>query len=728
MPVCFDAASGVLSLHTDHTTYQLAIRHRGLLLHTWYGPRVTDDMSYAIPYADRGFSGNPADAEDDRTVSCDTLPQEYPCEGSGDFRATAFGLRDQGGVSGCDLRYVGHRVLPGKYTLPRLPAVFAEEGEAETVEITLQDLRLPVQVRLLYGVLPGMDCITRSAVITNRGDAPVTLENAASLCLDFLHGEFDRIAFWGKHSLERQAERRPVGHGEEVFGSRRGASSHHMNPFLVLCDRDATEDSGLALGCALMWSGSFSARVGLDAFGQTRLTMGIQNERFNYLLQPGESFTAPEAVMVLSEQGLGEMSRRFHRLILGHVLRFPRPDMPRPVLINNWEATYMDFTGDKIVEIARQAAGLGVDMMVLDDGWFGRRSSDHDGLGDWWVNEEKLGCSLPRLAERIRRLGMKFGLWIEPEMVNRPSDLAREHPDWIFTIPGKPPVTSRDQLVLDFSRPDVVDAILERLDRIITEARVDYIKMDMNRSLNDVYTQADFQSQGKVLYRYTLGVYRFLQALRDRHPDLLIEGCSGGGGRFDLGMLYFTPQIWCSDDTDPIERLKIQYGTSFCYPPCVMGAHVSVSPSEQTGRVTPLSVRGAVAMAGTFGYELDPARLSPEEKEEVRQQIRTFRRYQPLMLQGDYYRLTDNMADREKAAWMFVSPDKSEALVTWVTRDAHDNPAAQFVTCRGLDPEALYRDEATGEARTGAALMRMGLLIPRSKGEYTARQIHLLRV
>lgn len=728
MPILYDEAAATLTLHTAHTTYQMKVMHHGQLIHTYYGPRCEGDMSYLIQYRDRGFSGNPFDAGMDRTVSCDVLPLEYPCEGNGDYRHTAFGARDMGGVSGCDLRYVSHTVEQGKYSLPGMPAVFAAGEEAQTLRVVLRDARLPVEVTLLYGVLPERDCITRSVIIRNAGEADVVLENAASAALDFLTGDFDLMHFYGRHTSERTPERTPVTHQETVVGSRRGASSHQQNPFVILAEHDAGEDHGRCIGVSLVWSGSFSCRAGKDGYDQTRLTMGIQEERFNYLLTPGEVFTAPEAVMMLTDRGLTDLSQRFHQLISGHIIRDPWKGQERPVLINNWEATYMDFTGEKIVQIAKQAAELGVDMMVLDDGWFGRRSSDHDGLGDWRVNEAKLGCSMRELAARVKALGMRFGLWIEPEMVNMASDLFQQHPDWAFIIPGKQPVRSRDQLVLDFSRREVVDNICSQLFSVLDGSGIDYIKMDMNRSINDVYSAAmEHQSQGKVLYKYVLGVYDFMERLRTRYPSMLIEGCSGGGGRFDAGMLYYAPQIWCSDMTDAIERIRIQYGTSFGYPVHCMGAHVSVSPNEQTGRVTPINTRAVVAMAGTFGYELDLNLVSEEDKAAVRQQIRDFKRWQHLMRDGLYFRLTDGLENREEAAWMLTAKDRSEALVSIVTLDIHDNAPIRYIRLKGLDAEAVYRDTHSGQTCTGAALMYAGLPVPRHRGEYVAWQIHLIR-
>lgn len=728
MPILFNEDAQTLTLHTAHTTYQMKVMHHGLLVHTYYGPSCEGDMSYLIQYRDRGFSGNPFDAGMDRTISCDVLPLEYPCEGNGDYRHTAFGVKDKKGVSGCDLRYVSHTIEAGKYALPGMPAAYAEAANAQTLRVELRDERLPVEVTLLYGVLPECDCITRSAIIRNGGSEEIILENAASMNVDYLTGDFDLLHFYGRHAAERALERTSVGYEDIVIGSRRGASSHHHNPFVILADHAANEDWGLCLGVSLLWSGSFACTALKDSYDQTRLTMGIQEERFNYTLAPGETFIAPEAAMILTDKGLTSLSQSFHRFISEHVIRGRWKGVERPVLINNWEATYMDFTGDRIVAIARQASELGVDMMVLDDGWFGRRSSDHDGLGDWRVNEEKLGCTMKEMVARVKALGMRFGLWIEPEMVNMASDLFREHPDWAFIIPGKQPVRSRDQLLLDFSRKEVVDNICEQLFSVLDGCGIDYIKMDMNRSINDVYSAAmTSQSQGKVLYQYMLGVYVFMERLLTRYPDLLLEGCAGGGGRFDAGMLYYAPQIWCSDMTDAIERVRIQYGTSFGYPVHTMGAHVSKSPNEQTGRETPINTRGAVAMAGTFGYELDLNLVSEDDKEAVRQQIINFKRWCHLNFDGLYFRLTDVNTNREEAAWMLVAPDKSEALITIVTLDIHDNAPIRYIRCKGLDRTAVYYEEQSGQRYTGAALMHAGIPVPKHRGEYVAWQIHLTR-
>lgn len=732
MSIHFDETAKTISLYTEHTTYQMKLGPGGLLLHTYYGPSAQGDMSYSICMRDRGFSGNPNDAGSDRRVSADTLPMEFPCDGSGDYRAAAFGLRAGDGTVGCDLRYRGHEILPGKYTLPGLPAVYSDE-DAQTLRLTLRDEVLGVEAVLLYGVLPGSDVITRTVTVRNQGPAAVTVLNAASLCLDFTGDSWELIHFRGRHAGERELMKTPVDQREILIGSRRGTSSHHQNPFVILADRDTREGSGPCIGAGLLWSGSFACNVGGDPFGGGRLVLGIQPEHFDYPLEPGEAFQAPEAVLAYSQTGLAHLSHLFHDLVSEHIVRGPWKDRRRPVLINNWEATQMDFDGEKILAIARQAAALGVEMMVLDDGWFGGRKDDNAGLGDWWVNTGKLGGTMGGLAEKIRAMGMKFGLWIEPEMVNEDSGLYRAHPDWAFQIPGRGPVRGRNQLVLDFSRPEIVDAIFEQIAAVLDECQADYVKMDMNRSICDVYSAVmSCQSQGKILYRYTLGVYRFMEKLLARYPNLLLEGCSGGGGRFDLGMLYYCPQIWCSDNTDAIDRIRIQYGTSFAYPLSAMGAHVSAVPNYDTRRVTPLSTRAVVAMAGTFGYELDLNLLSQEEKEQVRRQIQRFIRFEPLIHQGLYYRLTPVGENSQEAGWMCVARDGSEALVSIVTLDVTGNAPNRFLTLAGLDPAAQYRDADSGLIFPAAALMSQGLplfsLSRLPRGEYQSAQIHLVRV
>lgn len=717
----------LITLHTKNTTYQMGITDLGFLLHLYYGPKAEGDMSLLLNGYDRGFSGNPYDAGDDRTCSLDVFPQEYPCYGNGDFRNPAFNVRNERGVFGVDLRYVSHRMIKGKYAIPGLPAVYEEEEKAFTLEVCLADPVMGVEVTLKYGILENLDVITRCAVIKNTGKGTVFITKVYSAVLDFLGGDFDLLHFQGRHTMERNLERIPVIHGSQTFGSLRGTSSHQHNPFCILADRETTEDFGGCYGMCFLYSGNFRFEVEKDQFQQIRMQIGLQDEMFDYPLAAGEIFHTPETAMAYTSQGLAALSHIYHELIRYHVCRGKYKTARRPVLINSWEAAYFDFDRKKIMDLAKQASDLGVEMLVLDDGWFGNRDTDNSGLGDWYVNEKKLGGTLAELAGEINKLGMKFGLWIEPEMVNEDSDLYREHPDWAYVIPGRKPVRGRNQLVLDFSRKEVVDYIFEQISNVISGANVEYIKMDMNRSICDVYTAVEgYQNYGRIMHEYVLGIYDFLERLNQQFPDILIEGCSGGGGRFDAGMLYYTPQIWCSDNSDAIERIFIQHGTSFCYPISTVGSHVSAVPNHQTGRVTDIYTRSVVAMAGSFGYELDLNLISEEEKDAVRQQIRDYIKYWDLIHNGDYYRLTTPGKDVEMAAWGFVSKDKKEALLYVVSLNTHGNEPINYIRFRGLAPRICYRCEETDAVYSGSALAHVGFPVPVIMGEYKAWQMHFL--
>ena len=722
MAVKYQEEDHIFTLQTEHTTYQMKVDEFGFLLHLYYGGKAEGCMDYLLTCSDRGFSGNPFDVGADRTYSMDVLPQEYPCLGTGDYRNCAVNIRNADGSECCDLRYASHEVRKGKYSLKGLPAVFAGEEEADTLEICLEDRVSGVQVRLLYGVLEKEDIITRSAVIRNGGSGTVVVEKASSACLDFVTGEYDILSFYGRHAMERNFQRTRAAHGTFRIGSRRGTSSHQYNPAVMLAERETSEDAGSCYGMIFVYSGNFLCEAEQDQFGQTRLLMGLQEELFHYPLKAGESLVVPETILGYTENGFGALSRMFHRCIRNHICRGKYAHGPRPVLLNSWEASYFDFDGESICRLAEDAAALGIDMVVMDDGWFGKRDDDNSGLGDWTVNEAKLGLTLGEMIGRINGLGVKFGIWIEPEMVSEDSGLYREHPDWALQIPGRKPVRGRNQLVLDFSREDVRKYIFKRICGVLDQGNIEYVKWDMNRSITDVYSVE--KDQGKILYDYVLGVYDFLEKLTERYPGMLIEGCSGGGGRFDAGMLYYTPQIWCSDNTDAADRLRIQYGTSFFYPACTVGSHVSAVPNHQTGRKCSLHTRGVVAMAGTFGYELDPGKLTEEEKAEVRAQVARYKKYADLIRTGDYYRLSEPFRD-VCAAWAFVSEDRSRVLLNVVMQEVRGNMPTCYVKLKGLDPDVLYRDTESGRKYYGSALMRAGLPIPAGMGEYRAYQAEL---
>lgn len=720
MAITFNETTRIFTLTTAHTTYQMQADAQGYLLHLYYGARTAGEMDYLLNYGDRGFSGNPNSAGSDRTYSLDALPQEYPSLGTGDFRNYALNIENADGSQCCNPVYITHEIAAGKYTLKGLPFVRAEENEAETLKIILEDPVTKVELHLLYGVLEKEDIITRSVIIKNAGKAPVTVKKAQSACLDFLHGDYDLIKFHGRHAMERNMERMPVSHESTRIGSRRGTSSHQYNPGVILAGKNTNEDSGSCYGMLFVYSGNFLVEAEKDQYDQTRIQMGLTDELFAYPLEAGAEFIAPEVILSYTNKGLSRLSKQYHHCIMNHICQGKYVHANRPVLINSWEAAYFDFTGDTIVELAKEAKALGIDMVVMDDGWFGKRNDDNSSLGDWYVNEEKLGGTLTKLIERVNAEGVKFGIWIEPEMVSEDSDLYREHPDWAITIPGRKPVRSRNQLVLDFSRKEVRDEIFKRICAVLDQGNVEYIKWDMNRSLADIYAP-------NVTYDYVLGVYDFLEKLTNRYPDILIEGCSGGGGRFDAGMLYYTPQIWCSDNTDAINRTRIQYGTSFFYPVAAMGSHVSAVPNHQTGRVTSMHTRGVAAMSGTFGYELNPALLNAKEKAEIRAQLAQYREYQELIREGDYYRLSNPFQDNF-AAWMVVSDDRSKALVSVIRLTAEANPPAAYVTLKGMEEDAFYREKTTGKVYPGAALMEAGILLPAAVSEYEACQIELERV
>lgn len=713
----------IFSIDTKNTTYQMKVDSYGFLLHLYYGAKVNGAMDYLLTYADRGFSGNPAEAGADRTYSLDVLPQEYPTWGTGDYRNAALLIQNADHSESCKLQYAGHTIKKGKYNLSGLPAVYAEENEAETLEIYMEDCVSNLKVTLLYGVVEQLDIITRSVIIENHGSEDIIIEKAGSACLELLPGQYDLLSFCGRHTMERTVQRKRIGYGSSVFESRRGTSSHQYNPAFILADVNATEDRGNCYGIAFVYSGGFRFETEKDPYDQVRTVMSIQPEQFAYPLNPGERFVVPETIFSFSQNGFGALSHNYHNCINHHVIRRSFQKKMRPVLINSWEAAYFDFTGETMLELAKNAADVGIDLVVMDDGWFGKRDDDNSGLGDWEVNEEKLGCSLGTLIEKINELGVDFGIWIEPEMISEDSILYRNHPDWVLQIPGRSPVRSRNQLVLDFSRKDVRDYIFASICKVLDQGNITYVKWDMNRSISDVYSHVNVR--GTVLHDYVVGVYDFLEQMIQRYPELLIEGCSGGGGRFDIGMLYYTPQIWCSDNTDAIDRTKIQYGTSFFYPASAVGSHVSAVPNHQTGRITSLKTRAVVAMAGTFGYELNLQMLSAEEKEEIKEQVAVFKKQNELIQQGTYYRLTNPMEDA-MAAWLFVSENKKHALFNVVVLDKQANAGVTFIKLKGLLEGSTYISSVDNREYAADGLMEAGFPIPSTLGEYEAYQVEFI--
>ncbi len=733
MAVRFDDKTKVFHLETNHTEYQFKIDEVGILQHLYYGRKLGgQDMSYLFVPVDRGFSGNPYELRGDRGHSPDVMPQEFSGCGVGDFRVSSMALVLENGSRSCDPRYVRHEIKKNKSAISNLPSVRQNGDAAQELHVVLADALAGLEIELIYAVLPEKDVITRRTVFRNIGTSSVKLEKAASMSIDFMHGNYDLIHFHGRHAMEREMERQALTHGIKTIGSRRGMSSHHENPFVILCDHNATEESGDCYGFMFVYSGNHKTEVELDQANSTRLVMGLQDENFDWQLKAGDAFDTPEVILSYSAEGLGTLSRQFHRIIRENICDPKYLEMRRPILINNWEATYFSFDTDKIKALADQAAEIGIEMLVLDDGWFGKRDDDNSGLGDWFVNDKKLPGGLKVIADYVNGLGMKFGLWFEPEMVNEDSDLYRTHPDWALCDPGRKPMLSRNQMVLDMGNPAVVDYLYERMSSILESANIEYVKWDFNRSVANVYSGClPADRQGEAAHRFMLGTYALLSRLLERFPHLMIEGCSGGGGRFDAGMLYYCPQIWCSDDTDPIARLGIQYGTSFGYPVSAVGSHVSASPNHQTGRITSLKTRGVVAMAGTFGYELDLSKLNDTEKDIMRGQIADFHKYYDVIQKGNYYRLTNVQEDRYFAAWEFAAKDQREALLNVVVTDVQANPEVPCIKLRGLDETAEYRIEGTELVISGAALMYGGYVLQdivevndASRGSYPAYQIH----
>lgn len=731
MSICFQPETRVFTLHTANTTYQMKISEHGHLLHLYYGARLFDaDLSYLIPRTIRSHESNPAEAGEDRIYSLAAYPQEFSSNDAGDYRIPSIELQNADGSYAFVGKYRSHRILPGKYSLSALPTLYAKEGEtADTLEILLEDEVTHVQVKLLYGVLEARDVITRATVLVNGGDTPIRLERLLSANLDFMTSDFDMIEFFGHHHMERQTDRHPLPHGICEIGSFRGASGHFHNPFAVICEHGTDEDHGAAYGFALMYSGNFLFTAEVDGYSQTRVAMGLHPKQFAFSVAPGECFEAPEVVMSYSATGLSTLTHAYHDVFRNNACPTRSLQKSRPVLINSWEPFRFTFDTEKLLRTARLSREMGCDLFVLDDGWFGVRNDETSGLGDWVANEAKIGGGIPALAERIHALGMKFGLWFEPEMVNENSDLYRAHPDWCLRVPGRAPSRSRHQLCLDLSRPEVCDYIIDAINAVLDAGGVDYVKWDYNRYVCDVYSVGYPPSQqGEIYHRYILGLYRILDGIVKTHPDILFEGCSGGGGRFDGAMLTYFPQIWCSDNTDAPSRLIIQYGTSFAYPVSSMGAHVSACPNRKTARSVSFKTRATVAMHGTFGYELDPDRMTEEERRECQSYSEFYRSHAELIAEGDYYRLSSPYDTSLFTAWQFVSKDGAEALVCAVTQDISILDRNAYVRLRGLEAEALYEIRQTGQRLSGAALSQIGLLLPHTQPQYSAFVFELKRV
>ncbi len=734
MAILINEEKKIFTLQTKGSTYQMKVDSLGLLLHTYYGKKLPDslqtDMSYNMEKWYLSFSPyDHIDKENGRwhPHSVDILPQEISTFGNGDFRDSAINLRQADGALGLELRYHSYKIEDKKYSLEGLPAFYGDD--AKTLVVTLKDKAYDIYAHLYYGVFEEYDLITRAIKIENKTSEAVNLEKAM-ISLDFYNGDYDIITFHGKHMKERTPQRSEVFYGTSSVGSTRGASSHMQNPFAILCDENANEEYGNAYGFALVYSGNFLFSASKDQMRQTRVSMGINPENFNFELKSGEIFTTPELAMVYSDSGFGKMSQCFHKAIRHNLCRGKYKTARRPVLINNWEGTYFDFNGDKLVSMAKDASELGIELFVMDDGWFGKRDDDQSGLGDWTPNEKKLGGTLKSLAKRINDTGMKFGIWFEPECISEDSDLYRAHPDYAFKMPNRKPAESRNQLILDMSRKEVQDNIYNQLSTVLRSANISYVKWDFNRHISDLYSVSlPKERQGEVFHRYILGLYSLLERITTDFPDILFESCSGGGGRFDCGMLYYMPQVWTSDNSDAIDRLDIQYGTSFAYPVSTMGAHVSTCPNHGNARVTPLATRGVVAYFGTYGIELDINKMTAEEKQEIKRQIVEFKEYYDLIQNGDYYRLQGPFEQGKfHCAWEVAREDGSEALVATVRHRTEAGFVHEIIKVKGLIPDKLYQINGEEQQYLGAALMEHGIAIDFDFFSYPARLYHITQV
>ena len=725
MGISYDEQERTFRLNTPHSTYLISIvNEEGFLCHTYYGRRIPEDDMRSLLRIDAGRL--PFRTSGQQAGFLDELPVEYSCGGLGDFRESCLRLETAEGCRVCGLTYVSHRIYGGKPALPGLPAAFGGAEDCTTLEILCRDQYLDLEVCLLYTAFENLDAICRSARIENRGGRAIELTAALSACLDMDNKNFDLITLHGSWGYERMINRRPLAWGKQGVSSKRGISSHQEQPFLALAEHNADQTRGQVYAMHLVYSGNFLAQAEMSQQEQVRAVIGIHPEGFGWKLDPGGSFQTPEAVLVYSHTGLGGMTHTLHDLYRNHLIRGPWRGGPRPSLVNNWEATYFDFDTEKLLDIARTAAARGVEMLVLDDGWFGCRNHDDSSLGDWFVNEKKLPGGLKYLADEVNRLGMKFGLWVEPEMVSPDSQLYRAHPDYALQVPGRPPILARTQLVLDISRQEVRDCVYDQLHKVLSSANIAYVKWDMNRALTDAASFClDADRQGELFHRYVLGVYELQERLLRDFPNLLLENCCSGGGRFDPGMLYYSPQIWTSDNTDAIDRLKIQEGTALLYPLSTMGAHVAACPSHTNGRVTPFETRGLVSLPGCFGYELDLTKLTEEELSMIPGQLENYRKYGPVFHGGDYCRLASYSENHEYDALMAVSKDKKIAVIDYIHVMSRQQRRNVLLPLWGLDEETRYRSSETGEVRSGAGWMYGGMLLPRMKGDFTGKLIVL---
>lgn len=732
MDIRYNAQNRSFKIDTENTSYVIAIAdEEGFIGHAYYGPKLEEDPVYLLRTGEPPFV--PSKNNRDRGSFMDTFPCEFPGNGLGDYREGAVEIIDADGHRVIGLTYDGYEIKEGKPALKGLPSTFeSEKGKAKTLEIYASDKVLNIKAVLRYSVFDDNDAILRSTELINRSDKPVFVTKVMSTSIDMDSEDYELLTLHGSWARERQIDIRPIGYGKTGVGSVKGESSHQEHPFMALVSNGASQEQGRVYGFSFIYSGNFLAQAEKTQFDSVRAMIGINPGGFKWELKPGESFQAPEAALVFSAEGLGKMSRTYHDLYRGHLIRSPYKDKERPILINNWEATYFDFNTEKLLDIAREAKKSGIEMLVMDDGWFGKRNDDNSSLGDWIVNEEKLPGGLKRLVDEVNKIGLKFGIWMEPEMISPDSDLYRAHPDWAIAVPGREGTRSRNQFVLDLTRPEVLEHTWNSVKTVLSSANIEYLKWDMNRQITDIGSVSlGKENQGELCHRYMLAVYELQERLVNEFPDLLLENCSGGGARYDAGMLYYSPQIWCSDDTDAIERLGIQEGTALVYPLSSMGAHVSDCPNHTVGRVTPFETRGYVALAGTFGYELDITKIPQEDRDRIPGQTADYHKYHKLVRSGDYYRIASYRENRYYDCYGVVSKDKTEALFTYVQVLGRPNMHSRLIRLSGIDPDYYYSaEDESGKPLgkwQGRTLIEAGMLIQNPWGDYRSKLIHLVK-
>ena len=697
-------------LSNNEITYSFSIEKQRYLRHRYFGKRINASTNINQPYFfDRGFCSNPF--PDERDFSLDTLFQEYPDMNQGDFRSPAYVIQTEDGKRVTRFFYKGYKIIKGKPSLNGLPAIYTEnDDEAITLCITLEDEYLKAKINLYYTIFKDFAAICRHVEIVNLGKQNLYLERLMAMSMDFAGTDYDVLTLSGSHINEKNINRRHISADTIVIDSNRGASSPQETPAIFLMEREATENFGQVWGFNFVYSGDFQAVVQTGQYNSVRVQMGMNPLTFGWSLKENESFVSPETVMVYSDEGMNKMSQTFHNMYRKRLCRGVYREKIRPILINSWEAFCFDVDEEKCLSLAKKAADLGIELFVLDDGWFKNRVCDKNALGDWVEDENKFPNGIEHLVKEINKMGMQVGIWFEPEMVSPNSDLYRKHSDWIIRSQNYEPILSRCQYVLDLSNPEVCDYVIESLSKVLGKTNVTYVKWDMNRHITDLgsyYLEKDRQRE--LSHRYMLGLYHILDELNKRFPNVLFEGCSSGGGRFDAGMLYYMPQTWTSDNTDAVCRMKIQYGTSLLFPPITMGAHVSAVPNHQVGRVTPLQTRFIVAMSGNLGYEMDLAQISDEEKEAIKEQIAFYKSIREVIQKGSFYRLK-NPQNGNEAAWNFVSEDKKTVIYCYFKILAESLRVNTPVRLKGLDENGIYKSKTNGICYGGDELMYAGIV------------------